>query len=122
MTARSEIDDCPLTAALRAIGGRWTLIALYWLRDGPRRFNELSRLMPNVSRKVLSETLRALEREGLVERTVYAEVPSRVEYTLSSYGRTLLPLIEQVRAWGRAHLDRSLSDGASVNPRGCRTT
>jgi DNA-binding HxlR family transcriptional regulator len=62
---------CPLTAALRAIGGKWSLICLYWLESETRRFNELRRLMPDISHKVLTETLRNLEREGLITRTVY---------------------------------------------------
>ena len=66
--------DCPLTAALNAIGGKWSLICLYWLDSGKRRFNELRRLMPEISHKVLAATLRRLEHEGLICRTVYPEV------------------------------------------------
>jgi len=97
--------SCPLTAALSAIGGKWSLICLYWLDSGTRRFNELRRLMPDISHKVLSETLRALEREGLIQRTVYPEVPPRVEYCISSHGETVRSLILAVRAWGREHLE-----------------
>ena len=100
-----EPGRCPLTAALEAIGGKWSMIVLYWLDSGTRRFNELRRLMPDISHKVLAATLRNLERDGLVCRTVYPEVPSRVEYSISSHGRTVQPLIEAVRAWGHAHLD-----------------
>ena len=67
--------ECPLTAALNAIGGKWSLICLYWLDSGTRRFNELRRLMPVISHKVLAATLRNREREGLICRTVYPEVP-----------------------------------------------
>jgi DNA-binding HxlR family transcriptional regulator len=96
---------CPLAAALNAIGGKWSLICLYWLDSGRRRFNELRRLMPDISHKVLTETLRGLEDEGLVSRTVYPEVPPRVEYCISSHGETVRPLIESVRVWGQEHLD-----------------
>lgn len=96
---------CPLTAALNAIGGKWSLICLYWLASGTRRFNELRRLMPDISHKVLAATLRSLEQEGLICRTVYPEVPSRVEYDISSHGETVRPIIEAVRAWGHEHLD-----------------
>jgi DNA-binding HxlR family transcriptional regulator len=96
---------CPLTAALNAIGGKWNLICLYWLDSGTRRFNELHRLMPEISHKVLTATLRDLEREGLICRTVYAEVPPRVEYSISSHGESVRPLIEAVRVWGRQHLE-----------------
>jgi DNA-binding HxlR family transcriptional regulator len=104
--------DCPLTAALNAIGGKWSLICLYWLDSGTRRFNELRRLMPEISHKVLAATLRNLEHEGLICRTVYAEVPPRVEYCISSHGETARPLIQAVRVWGREHLEwKRLEDG-----------
>lgn len=97
--------QCPMTAALNAIGGKWSMICLYWLDSGTRRFNELRRLMPDVSHKVLAATLRNLELEGLVSRTVHAEVPPRVEYSISNHGESVRPLIEAVRTWGREHLE-----------------
>jgi DNA-binding HxlR family transcriptional regulator len=96
---------CPLTAALYAVGGKWSLICLYWLDSGTRRFNELRRLMPDISHKVLTTTLRGLEEEGLICRTVYPEVPPRVEYSISDHGETVLPILEAVRAWGQEHLE-----------------
>jgi DNA-binding HxlR family transcriptional regulator len=108
-------SGCPLTAALNAIGGKWNLICLYWLNLSARRFNELQRLMPNISHKVLSDTLRTLESEGLIYRTEFDEVPPRVEYRISAYGESLRPLIEAVRVWGRAHLERA-QPTASVKP------
>jgi DNA-binding HxlR family transcriptional regulator len=96
---------CPLTAALTAIGGKWSLICLYWLDSGTRRFNELRRLMPDISHKVLAATLRNLENEGLISRTVYPEVPTRVEYSISGHGESVRPIIQAVRAWGHEHLD-----------------
>ena len=93
-----------MTAALNAIGGKWSLICLYWLDSGTRRFNELRRLMPDISHKVLTATLRSLEREGLVCRTVYAEVPPRVEYSISAHGETVRPIMQAVRAWGHEHI------------------
>jgi DNA-binding HxlR family transcriptional regulator len=95
---------CPLTAALAAIGGKWSLICLYWLDSDKRRFNELRRLMPDISHKVLTQTLRNLEREGLICRTVYPEVPPRVEYCISGHGESVRPIIQAVRAWGHEHL------------------
>src|SRR5713101_8371025 len=105
---------CPLTAALTAIGGKWSLICLYWLDSGTRRFNELRRLMPDISHKVLAATLRDLEHEGLICRTVYAEVPPRVEYCISDHGETVRPLIQAVRAWGREHLEWRQSEAGST--------
>jgi DNA-binding HxlR family transcriptional regulator len=96
---------CPMTAALNAIGGKWALICLFWLDSGTRRFNELRRLMPDISHKVLAETLRRLETEGLVARTVFPEVPPRVEYCISGHGESVRPIIEVVRLWGHEHLD-----------------
>jgi len=100
---------CPLTAALKAIGGKWNMICLYWLDSGTRRFNELHRLMPDISHKVLTATLRNLEQEGLISRAEYSEVPPRVEYRLSAHGESVRPLVEAVRIWGRAHLARRQS-------------
>ena len=95
---------CPLTAAIGAIGGKWNLICLYWLDTGPRRFNELRRLMPGISHKVLTSTLRNLEDEGLISRTVFAEVPARVEYQVTEYAQSVRPLLESIRTWGHQHL------------------
>jgi DNA-binding HxlR family transcriptional regulator len=105
---------CPLTAALNALSGKWSLICLYWLDSGNRRFNELRRLMPEISHKVLAATLRNLEEEGLIWRTAYAEVPPRVEYGISCHGETVRPIIEAVRAWGRQHLEWKLKEIASA--------
>ena len=98
---------CPLTAALTAIGGKWSMICLYWLAADTRRFGELRRLMPEISHKVLTETLRGLEREGLITRTVHSAIPSHVEYELSDHGETVKPLVEAMRNWGRNHLGRA---------------
>jgi DNA-binding HxlR family transcriptional regulator len=108
---------CPLTAALNAIGGKWSLICLYRLDSGTRRFNELRRLMPEISHKVLAATLRGLEQEGLISRTVYAEVPPRVEYCISAHGETVRPLLQAVRGWGHEHLEWKGQDGER-NPSG----
>jgi DNA-binding HxlR family transcriptional regulator len=97
--------QCPLTAALTAIGGKWSLICLYWLVLSTRGFNELRRLMPEISHKVLTETLRTLEHEGLICRKIYAEVPARVEYRISNHGESVRPIIEAMRVWGHAHIE-----------------
>ena len=107
--ASAEPTGCPLTAALRALGGKWNLICLYWLEIEPRRFNELRRLMPDISHKVLTETLRCLETESLVTRTVRSRMPSHVVYAMSPYGESVKPLIEAVRQWGRGHLTRDIT-------------
>ena len=101
----TPMTSCPMTAALQAVGGKWSLICLYFLDSGTRRFNELRRLIPDVSHKVLSETLRNLEEEGLIVRTVHSLAPSHVEYEISAHGQTVRPLIQAVRGWGRLHLE-----------------
>jgi DNA-binding HxlR family transcriptional regulator len=103
----SPSNGCPLTAALSAIGGKWSMICLYWLADEPRRFGELRRLMPEISQKVLTQTLRDLESEGLIVRIVHSAAQAHVEYRISAYGETVKPLIEKVVGWGRQHLDRA---------------
>lgn len=100
----SSLPGCPLTAALSTIGGKWAMICLYWLASATRRFGELQRLMPEISQKVLTETLRDLEHEGLITRTVRSEMPAHVEYALSPYGESVRPIIDLMRTWGREHI------------------
>jgi DNA-binding HxlR family transcriptional regulator len=98
------IEPCPLTAAVEIIGGKWSLIVLYALSRHPRRFNELQRLTPGVSHKVLTQTVRALEDHGLVHRDVGNGAVPCVRYSLSAYGETLRPVIDAITAWGSEHL------------------
>ena len=102
----NQVAGCPLTAALAAIGGKWKLIIVYWLAESPRHFAALRREMPSISQKVLTEQLRELISDGLVERRPKGAVPAPVEYSLTDYGQSVLPLAESVRLWGRAHLER----------------
>jgi DNA-binding HxlR family transcriptional regulator len=95
-----------MTAALAAVGGKWKLIVIYWLAQSPRQFLELGRLMPRISTKVLTQQLRELIGDGIVDRNRTGRVPAPVVYSLTDYGRTVLPLAESVRLWGRHHLER----------------
>jgi DNA-binding HxlR family transcriptional regulator len=104
-------SPCPLTTALEVLGGRWNLIVLYWLADGARRFSDLQRLMPDVTHKMLTSTLRQLESAGLVDRHVYPQVPPRVEYSLNEHGRSAQPVVEAVRQWGHQHLGHQALSG-----------
>jgi DNA-binding HxlR family transcriptional regulator len=97
---------CPVEATLDVIGGKWKALILFWLRDAVCRFGELRRKIPGVSERMLTQQLRELEAHGVVRRTVYAEVPPRVEYALTPYGRTLRPITDLMCAWGRKHLAR----------------
>ena len=102
----NPVGGCPLTAALAAIGGKWKMIIVYWLAESPKHFAALRREMPSISQKVLSEQLRELISDGIVRRQPKGAIPSPVEYSLTEYGRSVLPLVEYVRVWGRAHLER----------------
>jgi DNA-binding HxlR family transcriptional regulator len=103
----NPIGGCPLTAAQAAIGGKWKLIIIYWLAESPKHFAGLRRNLPGISQKVLSQQLRELVDEGIVSRRPKGSVPAPVEYSLTKYGQTLLPLVDQVRQWGRTHLERT---------------
>jgi DNA-binding HxlR family transcriptional regulator len=94
------------------LGGKWNLIVLYWLAEGTQRFSDLQRLMPDVTHKMLTSTLRQLEAAGLVQRCVYPEVPPRVEYSLSDHGRTARPVTDAVRLWGHQHLKHKATSDA----------
>lgn len=103
----NPVGGCPLTAALAAIGGKWKLIIVYWLAESPKHFAALRRVMPGISQKVLTQQLRELMDDGLVQRQPTGAVPAPVEYSLTDYGRAVLPLVEDIRRWGKAHLERS---------------
>jgi DNA-binding HxlR family transcriptional regulator len=94
---------CSVSKALDVIGGKWKSVALYYLLKGPLRFNQLRRLMPSVTQRMLTLQLRELERDGLLRRTVYPVVPPHVEYALTDKGRTLEPLLIMLRDWGWRH-------------------
>jgi DNA-binding HxlR family transcriptional regulator len=102
----NPVEGCPLTAAFAAIGGKWKLIIIYWLAESPKHFAALRKAMPGISQKVLTQQLRELMSDGLVNRDAKGAVPAPVVYSLSDYGRSVLPLVEYVRKWGRAHLSR----------------
>lgn len=93
----------PAERTLRVIGGRWKAYVLYYLFEGPKRLSELKKLVPHASQKVLVQALRELEEYGVVSRTVYAEVPPRVEYSLTRLGKTLEPIIHSLCDWGHKH-------------------
>ena len=103
----NPVQGCPLTAALAAIGGKWKLIIVYWLAESPKHFAALRKAMPGISQKVLTQQLRELMNDGIVNRKPKGAVPAPVEYSLSEYGLSVLPLVEDVRVWGRSHLERA---------------
>lgn len=95
---------CPVEAALGLIGGKWKGILLYHLFEGTLRFNAIRKRLPGLTQRMLTAQLRELEADGLIVRTVFAEVPPRVEYSLSPKGRTLEPVIMALKAWGDEHV------------------
>jgi DNA-binding HxlR family transcriptional regulator len=109
----NPVGGCPLTAALAAIGGKWKLIIVYLLAESPKHFAALRRGLPGISQKVLTQQLRELMGDEIVQRRPQGAVPAPVEYSLTDYGRSLMPLVEDVRVWGRAHMERSSSQPGS---------
>jgi len=100
MTRAKEKTQCPVTATLQLIGGRWKTIILYSLTAGTRRFGEIAVRIPDISRKVLTEQLKELEADGLILRVQYKEIPPRVEYSLTDLGRSLSSVIRELEIWG----------------------
>jgi len=98
---------CPVEATLDLIDGKWKGVLLFHLQSGTQRFNALKRNLPNITQRMLTKQLRELEASGLVLRTVYAEVPPRVEYTLTPLGESLQPIIGALKHWGEGYLKRS---------------
>ncbi|MBC8070820.1 MAG: helix-turn-helix transcriptional regulator [Deltaproteobacteria bacterium] len=98
-----ELPVVPAERALKVIGGRWKVFILYFLFEGPKRLSELKRLVPAASQKVLVQQLRELEEHGIVHRKVFAEVPPRVEYTVTKLGVSLQPIISSLCDWGKRH-------------------
>jgi len=94
---------CPLVVAINIIGGKWKPVILHMLSTGIRRFGELKKNIPPVSQKILTQQLRELELDGIVVRTVYPEVPPRVEYSLSAVGMSLVPVLDGLYRWGEAY-------------------
>jgi DNA-binding HxlR family transcriptional regulator len=102
-------SNCVVESSLAVIGGRWKGVVLFNLLEGKLRFGELRRAYPNCSPRMLTVQLRELEEDGLVRRTVYAEVPPRVEYELTAFGRSLEPVLSSLKEWGDQY-KRRLSD------------
>ena len=101
MENKVENKPCPVTATITLIGGRWKPIILYHLSDHTRRFGEIAARMPAISRKVLSEQLKELEADGLINREQFKEIPPRVEYSLTELGKSVRPLLIHMATWGQ---------------------
>jgi DNA-binding HxlR family transcriptional regulator len=106
-------DSCPVCRTAEIVCGKWTLLLIRDLAEGCSRFCELERSLMGISPRTLSLRLRALEEEGIVERHTFPEVPPRVEYALTEKGRALLPLVEDMRAYGEHWLNAACEDGVT---------
>lgn len=102
-SAKKKLPACPVETTLTLIGDKWKVLILRDLMPGTKRFGELKKSVGNVSQKVLTAQLRTMEESGLVNRKVYAEVPPRVEYSLTELGKSLKPILDSMRAWGEAY-------------------
>ncbi|MDO5021136.1 MAG: helix-turn-helix domain-containing protein [Lachnospiraceae bacterium] len=100
MLTKEELPECPVATTVQLIGSKWKLLILRNLMDRPWRFNELKKSLEGVSQKVLTDSLRSLENDGIITRTVYAEVPPRVEYALSDIGESMRPILTAMKEWG----------------------
>ncbi len=98
---KGETFHCALDITMHYVGGKWKTIVLWYLRNKTLRFGEIKKRIPDVTEKMLSIQLKKLEEDGLIKRKVYAEIPLRVEYSLTPFGKTLIPVVEAIAKWGR---------------------
>lgn len=106
MLKKEELPKCPVATTVQLIGNKWKLLILRNLRIRPWRFNELQKSLEGISQKVLTDSLRSMEADGIIIRTVYAEVPPRVEYSLSELGETIRPILDAMEKWGNDYKNR----------------
>ena len=110
MRTKAELlPECPVATTVQLIGNKWKLLIIRNLQMRPWRFNELQKNLDGISQKVLTDSLCTMEADGLITRTVYAEVPPRVEYSLSELGETMRPILDAMEAWGNSYKSKSHS-------------
>ncbi len=109
MLTKEELPVCPVATTVALIGSKWKLLIMRNLMARPWRFNELKRDLNGISQKVLTDSLRSMEADGIITRTVYPEVPPRVEYALSELGESMWPIIQSMEAWGTEYKERKNS-------------
>ena len=103
MKTKEELPDCPVATTVALIGNKWKLLIIRNLLNRPWRFNELHKSLDGISQKVLTDSLRQMEADGIITRTVFAEVPPRVEYALSDLGESMRPILNAMQAWGERY-------------------
>ena len=105
--ATPSMNQCPVTFCMSRIGGKWKPIILFLISKGVNRFGILQRGIEGISKQMLTKQLRELEADGILSRTIFPEIPPRVEYAITDYGKSLFPIIESMRDWGQQHLPRN---------------
>ncbi|HYC84985.1 MAG TPA: helix-turn-helix domain-containing protein [Chryseosolibacter sp.] len=100
----SNVTNCPVTATMSVIGGKWKLLILFLISNGINRFGKMGMVLKDVSKQMLTTQLRELENDGIIERRIYPEIPPRVEYSLTLKGKDLMPIIESMKTWGAKYL------------------
>lgn len=108
MKSKADLPECPVATTVSLIGNKWKLLIIRNLLVRPWRFNELRKSLDGISQKVLTDSLRSMEADGLITRTVYPEVPPRVEYALSEMGETMRPILNSMQAWGESYKEKTL--------------
>lgn len=104
---QNSINNCPINYAMRKIGGKWKPIILHRIKVGINRFGILSKAIPTISKQMLTSQLRELERDGFIERKIFAEIPPRVEYYITDNGKTIFPLLDAIGDWGEEQLQKT---------------
>lgn len=102
--------NCPVEAALDIIGGKWKSIILFRILEETRRFNELRKLLPNITQRTLTNQLRELESDGLLKREVYAEIPPKVEYSITEFGASLEPVLVALKVWAETYMPEKMGN------------
>ena len=108
MIKKDELPVCPVATTVQLIGNKWKLLIIRNLRSRAWRFNELKKDLDGISQKVLTDNLRSMEEDGIITRTVYPEVPPKVEYALSELGETLRPILDSMEQWGKEYKNKIL--------------
>lgn len=112
MEVKGKTFDCPVTATLELIGGRWKAPILYYLSNGPRRFGQIDAVITGISRKVLTDQLKDLEKDKLISRISYKESPPRVEYALTPFGKSLEIVFSSMESWAKNNLESKEAAGS----------
>jgi DNA-binding HxlR family transcriptional regulator len=119
-TRNGKSYHCPVEATLDVIGGKWKPLILWALGDDVLRFNELQKALPSVNAKMLTKQLRELEEDGIIRRKIYPEVPPRVEYAITDFGKTLIPILNALCNWGAEYLGVSKTEAGQCSTKSAK--